>query len=437
MPATSTASLRKGDDLVLGAFRGDTPVYNPLTFYRNFAQLKTLNHGIGPAIDFTRASDATYFDADGTLQTATTNAPRFDHSGGTSLGLLIEEQRTNSIRNSQAGGAVVGTPGTLPTHWNVMGAAGLSTNVVGFGSAGGFDFLEVQIVGTASSGLYQLGFDVATQVVASAGQSWATSCWVSQQAGTLNGISLISVRLNARNSGGSTIAVSDSPTITPSALLSKHVSVFASLPSNSAFVQPNLRITVSSGAAIDITLRIAAPQLEQGAFATSYIPTTGATATRAADNAVVTPISSFYNQAEGTLFAEGATFGTNNLKRLLHFDNGTTINRKNLTFIGANQITFGARINSNSPQVNIFSAANLLLGAIARAAGAYASASYAAAVNGVLSGTSSFEQVPEAANAMYLGGRAGNASEIYNGHIRKVAYWPKRLTNELLQQLTA
>jgi hypothetical protein len=39
---------------------------------------------------------------------------------------------------------------------------------------------------------------------------------------------------------------------------------------------------------------------------TSYIPTTSAAATRSADSAVVTPISSFYNQSEGTLFAEAS-----------------------------------------------------------------------------------------------------------------------------------
>jgi hypothetical protein len=71
-----------------------------------------------------------------------------------------------------------------------------------------------------------------------------------------------------------------------------------------AFANTFFALTHDSGAAIDITLRIAAPQLELGAFPTSYIPTTTAAATRSADSAVVTPISSFYNQSEGTLFAE-------------------------------------------------------------------------------------------------------------------------------------
>lgn len=59
----------------------------------NFARDKVL-----PGFaSFSRSSGATYFDANGVLQTASSGAARFDHSGGTSLGLLIEEARTNVV----------------------------------------------------------------------------------------------------------------------------------------------------------------------------------------------------------------------------------------------------------------------------------------------------------------------------------------------------
>ena len=53
-------------------------------------------------ISFARASSGTYTDSAGVLQTAATDVPRFDHNPltGESLGLLVEEQRTNLVLNS-------------------------------------------------------------------------------------------------------------------------------------------------------------------------------------------------------------------------------------------------------------------------------------------------------------------------------------------------
>ena len=62
---------------------------------------------------FTRASTATYFDATGTLQTATSNTPRWDYNPTTLAlnGLLIEEARTNLLLNS----ATLGTQSVTVT----------------------------------------------------------------------------------------------------------------------------------------------------------------------------------------------------------------------------------------------------------------------------------------------------------------------------------
>lgn len=63
----------------------------------NFARAKRLD----PRIQFTRASIGTYVDSSGIIRTADPNEPRFDHdpATGESLGLLVEEQRTNVFFN--------------------------------------------------------------------------------------------------------------------------------------------------------------------------------------------------------------------------------------------------------------------------------------------------------------------------------------------------
>ena len=70
-----------------------------------FAYNKSLVDAVTGAqlVTFTRASSGTFVGSDGVLQTAATNEPRFDHNPttGESLGLLVEEARTNLLLRSE------------------------------------------------------------------------------------------------------------------------------------------------------------------------------------------------------------------------------------------------------------------------------------------------------------------------------------------------
>lgn len=84
----------------------------------NFAQTKKLD----PRITFSRNSTATYLNANGLLTTAPANTPRFDHSynGSTleSLGLLIEESVVNYVTYSEDS-----------SNYNFIDNASITTNV--------------------------------------------------------------------------------------------------------------------------------------------------------------------------------------------------------------------------------------------------------------------------------------------------------------------
>jgi hypothetical protein len=194
----------------------------------------------------------------------------------------------------------------------------------------------------------------------------------------------------------------------------------------------------TNGAAVDFTLRIAAPQLEQGAFPTSYIPTTTAAATRSADSAVVTPISSFYNQAEGTLFAEYRLGLDTTASRALTFNASDSNNNDEITVVssasGNGAITIG-RV-SNSQVFAVPSSAAIAANTTYKIAAAFKNGDQAGSRDGASAGTSTAATIPSSLAYLFIGNTTAASANSLNGHIRKVAYWPKRLTNTLLQQLT-
>jgi hypothetical protein len=414
------------------------------SFQRDFASLKTLNHGTGPAITFTRASGATYFDANGVLQTAAEDGPRFDHDpvNGNSRGLLIEEARTNAIRNSQGGGStngVIGSGGVAPTEWIVGdNDSGLAVEIVGTGTEAGFSYVDIRYYGTAS---FASEFFVGTEIVsASNGQTLTGSIFVRQVAGSTANIATAQLRTRAGSAGNLSLAMVNSSDVLSglagltSVSHARISSTVTATDATTAFANTFFALTHDSGAAIDITLRIAAPQLELGAFPTSYIPTTTAAATRSADSAVVTPISSFYNQSEGTLFAEGSSNDSTSGRFPLIAQLGTDTD--NRIFLSRNVATSNGRLSAldaGATQVGT-DLGSWLIGSVAKLIAGYKENDFSATINGASVTTDTSGTVPPA-SSLRIGSNA-IATGQPGGHIRKIAYYPKRLTNALLEQLT-
>jgi len=422
------------------------------TFSRDFAGEKTLNNGTGPAIAFTRADAttcATFFDANGVLQTAAANVPRFDHdpADGASRGLLIEEARTNSIRNSQAGGStngVIGSGGTFPTNWTGLAIHGIATEIVGTGTEDGLAYIDIKYSGTpTSNGSVYPTPESSTQISASSGQTWTFSTYCKLAAGSLSGAT-VRIYTSERAAGGADLA-NTAATLTPTtaSLASQRSSVTHTFNNGSTnFALGIYEVAYTSGNAINLTLRIAAPQLEQGAFPTSYIPTTSAAVTRSADSAVVTPISSFYNQSEGTLFAEASrTHVAKVVSFLLMLKSDES---PVASFVGLEsgvaspaQQRFQVAGGTGSALLGF---ANGVANTVYRMAGAYALNDFIGAQNGTLTSADTSGTAPATQDRMTIGMGATTAVPFYGGsqvHIRKIAYFPKRLSNALLQSLTA
>jgi hypothetical protein len=388
-------------------------------------------------VTFTRASTATLVNSSGVITTAAANVPRFTHDPSTlqPQGLLIEEQRTNSIRNNTAQDAVAGTPGTLPTNWSVAVASGLTTNVIGTGISAGVSYIDLQIVGTSNSTSYILAFESNSQIAALQNQNWSESLWIAHVAGSFANISATSLNIRQSNSAGSQVAATVITLSQPTSTFARVSGTATFSEVTTAFVTPGFRLTITNGAAIDITLRIGLPQLELGAFATSVIPTTTTALTRNADVATMTGtnFSSWYNQSEGTLYAEGENNTGATTLGITSIDDGTlnnrmTLRRTSTSVMGCIGVASGATQWNNSVGTwNSGQNRKAILG--------YKTDDVAFTVGGASVVTDTSCLIP-AVTTLRIGSEVAGAANPWNGTIRSIRYYPVRVSNAQLVALT-
>lgn len=230
---------------------------------------------------FTRASSATYVDASGVLQTATTDTPRFtyDPLTGEKLGLMREAAATNLILRSEEFG-------TLP--WTTFGAS-VSANAATAPDGNATADKVVESVGGTNHQVAQL-------VTLAAGREYATSVWVKAAGRDYVAFAVTSPGMAQRDL---------------TVLLTTGEVTYDDLGGSSSvegFVNGWYRIkftyTTVTGGLTTIRIRpsngplqadqtysgdgtsgvyVWGAQCEAGAVATSYIATAGATATRAAE----------------------------------------------------------------------------------------------------------------------------------------------------------
>lgn len=183
-----------------------------------------------------------------------------------------------------------------------------------------------------------------------------------------------------------------------------------------------------------VTGTVAYAQLEAGAFATSFIPTAGASATRSADAVSMTGtnFSSWYNASEGAFVFWGdqnavaaevgyfAEARTDNNNRLQMFANN-----------GGGQNQFTVR-NSGSIQADFTNSGTITQGAAFKTSFAYKLNSFGLVRDGGAVATDPLGTIPTVTD--FLIGNSGAASNLQlNGHIAKIFYYPQRLTDAEVQ----
>lgn len=419
----------------------------------NFARSERLD----PRVTFSRETRATRMNPKGFIEVVNNNVPRLDHSydaaTGTvqSLGLLIEEQRTNEIVNNTMIGAVAGSPGTPPTGWLAINRSNLTWSITGTGIDSGVNYVDLRLSGTSNAtSSPTFTFGATGEISASNGQTWTTSCFIKLVSGSTSGITNIGLANDERSTtyltGGNSQNFLLSINSSTGNIFSSCRYVFTRTNTNASTTSllPYLIVTPSNGATIDMTLRIGMPQTELGAFPTTVIPTAGLPATRLADVALFggTNFTSVYNQIEGSYRVEGiinANLGANIYGGVfgagalgVSGGNGTS----NFIFYNPSN-TFGQYV-SNSGQNPASQLSKIYtVGAGYKIAGAYANNDFACSFNGDISSSTTNNALYRSFSYFSIGNNAINRGDVKGSQtIANITYYPRRLTNAQLQELT-
>jgi hypothetical protein len=334
-------------------------------------------------------------------------------------------------------GAVAGTPGTNPTGWVYATAQsnGLTLSIAGTGIENGINYIDYRFNGTtvASPNACAIGIVNAT---AATGQTWTASMYWKLAGGSATGVTSWQLGIIENTAAGTFVtgAFYSQTAPTSAALITQRPAATRTLSGGATvgLATYPLNIAVSGNTAVDFTIRIGLPQLEQGAFATSVIATSTATATRAADVASITGtnFSSWYNQTEGTVHCQGVSPSAGNF---FSIDDASVNNRITSFFDNATTPRFFVSA-SGSTSCNITSS-TISAGALFAQANAYKINDFAISTNGGAVSTDTTGNIPTT-NRMVLGVNVAAAGYI-NGTIKRLTYYPVRLPNATLQAITA
>lgn len=267
--------------------------------------------GLGDFVVTRSASNsATRVNSAGFIETVADNVPRLDYPlGGITAGcpaLLVEPAATNGIRNNSMVGAVVGSPGTIPTNW-ILGGVGLVQQIVAVGTENGVSYIDLRLSGTATANTATLSFESSTQIAALTGQTWTISSYLKTIALPSPPTSFV-LAITERTSGGALVAQQSANVSLTSTLARYSYSPTLNGGATTAFAQPRLFFALVIGQAYDFTIRVGYPQMEQGSVATSVIPTTTVAITRGAEVVDRTGISSLMGQTQGTFYLDMSYF---------------------------------------------------------------------------------------------------------------------------------
>jgi len=409
---------------------GDIPVLD-----LSFSASKSSVPSYGPTPTFTRASSGTYFDASGVLQTATTNNARFNNiyngSSWVSRGLLVEEQRTNLVTYSEDISQAIGTASNFPKTANQIAAPDGNT------TAG-------LIAENSATSLHQ-AFPSFSNSIA----TYCFSVFIKWKSGTTRNVSIIPHNNSSVGSSngvifdlnGSFVAYENGSSTAISGYGAVSVGngwywLWVTSPATASGTSfPTVRLksgtTASHAGDGSSGVYVWGAQSEVGSLPSSYIKTTGASATRSADVCTISGsnFTGIWGSTEGSFAVEGISPATGT-KALCSADGNSSANSIILSTSGTDPKFDVTTSSASQASINAGAVtANTAFKLSAR----YKVNDFAASIGGAAVVTGVSGTVPTVDRLRIGVDQAGN---YLNGHISRLRYYNTRLDNTTLQTLS-
>ena len=396
----------------------------------------TMISGLSGSLNVTRtttptASRATRVNASGFIETVTDNVLRLDYPiGGGCPALLVEASGQNLALQSENFGT------TWSPNQLIAFGSGSVLNTTGTLDPYGTNVSDLIVASTVSGVQHRID-----QTTTSASGSYTFSVFVKAAGYNFTWLRIGTVGAFFNLSNGAITGTSAGIVASSQNYGNGWYRCIISKASSSANEVLRINIIQTDGVtdfAGDGTsgIYVFGAQYETGSIATTYIPTTAAAVSRAADviSASGALVSGLIGQTEGTIYAEVDVRNFTQTDRpiiQLFLDSNNRILLEAFFF----SPTFGVKgsvITSGSSVANItFAITN---SGIYKIALAYKQNDFAFFVNGTLRGTDTLGNLPSSLNAVHLG--HNNGSSQLSNYIRAAALYTTRLTNDQLANLT-
>ena len=379
--------------------------------------------------DFTRSGSATRVNKEGLIETVGSNVPRLNYplidgvvSGCPSL--LLEPARTNLIQYSED---------FSDAYWTKSGSSVTSGFISPDGTANAFKLVE-------GNGAAQ--HRIITSINVTSGLKYTESVFVKDFSGNRK------IQLNNDGAGINSYFDLTTLAITNISGVGKYTAMadgwykfevtgtaISTGIANTYIALANPTETYTGDGTSGVYLFGA--QLEEGSYATSYIPTSGSTATRTLETCNNAGDVNTFNDSEGVLFAEISALDNSNTFRAISISDGTNDNRVVIDYNQSNQIRGLLAIGGNTTN-RLITDTSTDIKQVNKIAFKYRDGDIALWVNGIEIGTTSGSNTLPANTLNRLNFDFGNGLDGYfYGNTKQIQYFNTALNDTSLETLTS